>query len=142
MAYYKLNRDGTIQSRSKQVDDTWLPLSGLETKEDGSYYDYYNQDGTPDLAKEQKLVDAKALEEADKARTQAMLEGSDYNGTVVSLTKSDGDGLVQVKSGFELGLTDTVIHFENGAKLPMNVSDFPTFALWFVNERNKFFVGV
>ena len=142
MGYYKLNTDNTIQSRSKQVDDTWLPLSGLETKEDGSYYDYYKQDGTPDLIKEQELLDAKELEDADKARTQAMLNGANYNGTVVSLTKDDGDGLVQVKSGFELGLTDTVIHFENGAKLPMTVAEFPAFALWFVNERNKFFVGV
>jgi hypothetical protein len=54
MAYYKLNTDGTIQSRSKQVDDTWKPLSELETKENGEYYTYYNEDGTADLEKEMK----------------------------------------------------------------------------------------
>lgn len=79
--------------------------------------------------------------EADKARDKAMLDGLDYNGTVVSFTKNDGDGLIQVKNAFEMGLTDTIIHFDNGSKLPMNVLNFPDFALWFVTERNKFFVG-
>jgi len=50
--YYKLNNDNTIQSRSKQVDDTWLPLSELETKEDNTFATYYKLDGTIDLEKE------------------------------------------------------------------------------------------
>jgi len=147
MAYFKLNTDGTIQSRTTNPDGTWIKLELLETKIDGTLHTYYLPDMVdgkyvPDRVKEQELIDTKALEDVDKARTKAMLDGLDYKGTVVSFTKNDGDGLVQVKSGFELGITDTVIHFDNGAKMPINVLDFPDFALWFVTERNKFFVGV
>ena len=51
IGYYRLKEDSSIESRSKQVDESWLPLSDLETTEDGEYYTYYKQDGTPDLDK-------------------------------------------------------------------------------------------
>ena len=85
---------------------------------------------------------ARLKDEAEKARDEAMLAGALYNGYLVSLAKEDGDGLLQVKSAFELGLTDTVIHFKNGTKMPINVNDFLAFAGWFVTERNQFFIGV
>ena len=103
----------------------------------------------------QELVDALALEkqeqeeqalklEQSKARDEAMLAGVTYkiNDTdyQVSFTKEDGDGLVQVKSAFELGLTQTTIHFSNGTKMPISSSERLEFALWFVNKRNEFFL--
>ena len=103
----------------------------------------------------QELVDALALEkqeqeeqalklEQSKARDEAMLAGVTYkiNDTdyQVSFTKEDGDGLVQVKSAFELGLTQTTIHFSNGTKMPISSSECLEFALWFVNKRNEFFL--
>ena len=103
----------------------------------------------------QELVDVLALEkqeqeeqalklEQSKARDEAMLAGATYNlnneDYKISFIKEDGDGLVQVKSAFELGLTQTTIYFSNGTKLPISSSEFPTFALWFVNKRNEFFV--
>lgn len=78
-------------------------------------------------------------QEASKARDEAMLKGFVYNGMDISVTKDDGDGMVQVKASFELGLTSTVIHFSNGSKLPMSAEEFPAFALQFVTERGKFF---
>lgn len=94
------------------------------------------------------------LEVASRVRAEAMLQGADYNGYQVSFTAEDGNGLLQVEGGFnklkqaiELGLLPpeteikTIIHFENGTKLPMTAEEFPEFALWFVNERNKFFLG-
>lgn len=78
-------------------------------------------------------------QEASKARDEAMLKGFEYNGMDISVTKDDGDGMVQVKASFELGLTSTVIHFANGSKLPMSAEEFPAFALQFVTERGKFF---
>lgn len=78
--------------------------------------------------------------EASKVRDEAMLKGFAYNGIDISVTKDDGDGMVQVKASFELGLTSTVIHFANGSKLPMTAEEFPDFALQFVTERGKFFV--
>ena len=140
MGYYKLNTDGTIQSRSNKADDTWLPLSDLETKEDGSYYKYYNQDGTADIARIDKEVADLAKAEAEKLRDEAMLTGADYNSYQISFTKDDGDGMLQVKAGFELGLTETNIHFKNGTVLPMMATDFPVFASWFVSKRNEFFL--
>lgn len=79
-------------------------------------------------------------QEASQLRDETMLTGVDYNGYIVSLTDVDGNGMLQVKAAFEMGLTVTTIHFKNGTKLPMTVADFPAFALWFVTERNRFFV--
>lgn len=79
------------------------------------------------------------LQEASKLRDEAMLKGFVYNGMDISVTKDDGDSMVQVKVSFELGLTSTVIHFANGSKLPMTAEEFPAFALQFVTERGKFF---
>lgn len=82
----------------------------------------------------------KAIEQARKD------EGEMYtkeNGEVykVSFQKDDADGVLQVKSAFELGLSSTTIHFENGTKMPITASEFGHFALWFVEKRNSFFVG-
>lgn len=126
---------------------------------DGSIWDYDDncpdsmiKDGLIQLSDDEidniinpsKEPEMKALEAA-QARDDAMLQGFIYgtntDGTdrYISVTKDDGDGMVQVKVSFELGLTSTVIHFANGSKLPMSAEEFPTFALQFVTERGKFF---
>lgn len=74
-------------------------------------------------------------------RDSLMINGKDYNGNTISFTKDDTDGVIQVKSAFEMGLQETIIHFKCGTKLPMKVEDFNDFALWFMQERNKFFTG-
>lgn len=79
-------------------------------------------------------------QEASILRDQAMLTGIDYQGSMISLTDVDGNGMLQVKAAFEMGLPSTTIHFKNGTKLAMTAADFPAFALWFVTERNRFFV--
>jgi hypothetical protein len=86
---------------------------------------------------EQVLKQDAAKEKA--ARKSVMLTGEDYKGYAISLTSKDGNGLVQVKSAFELGLTETNIHFENGTIMPITSEDFPEFALWFIEKRNSFF---
>ena len=69
MSYYKLNTDGTIQSANTRHEG-FSPLSELTTKEDGSYYEFYNLDGTPDLV---KIAEAEATVQAQEAK-QAKLE--------------------------------------------------------------------
>ena len=59
----------------------------------------------------------------------------------VSFMKDDADGMIQVSMAFQLGLTETVIHFENGTKMPIKNTEFEEFAIWFVCKRNSFFVG-
>ena len=80
----------------------------------------------------------------NKKRYEAMLSGAPYTldgiDYQISFTKDDGDGLVQVKSAFELGLTSTTIHFDNGTKMPITSAEFGAFAAWFVTMRNEFFV--
>lgn len=116
----------------------------------------YGKDMTPMTDEEVELhinppktaeqLEAEALELADKLRDEAMLTGEIYslNGTdyKVSFTSEDGNGMLQVKAGFELGLPKTVIHFENGTKLPISASEFLPFALWFVTKRDSFFTPV
>lgn len=64
------------------------------------------------------------------------LNGVEYQ---VPFMKDDADGLMQVNAAFGLGVTDTVIHFTNGVKMPIATADFQAFALWFVTKRNAFF---
>ena len=71
MAYFKLNTDGTIQSANKQHEG-FKPLSELTTKEDGSYYTFYLEDGTPDLVAAQASIDAKIAQVAKQAKLEAL----------------------------------------------------------------------
>ena len=73
MAYYKLNTNGTFQSANKQHEG-FKPLSELTTKEDGSYYTYYNLDGTPDLVAEQEAYLTKLEEEVKQDRYKKLDE--------------------------------------------------------------------
>lgn len=88
----------------------------------------------------QAELDEIAKIEANDLRDKAMLTGVDYQGSMISLTEVDGNGMLQVKAAFEMGLAATTIHFKNGTKLAMTATAFPAFALWFVTERNRFFV--
>jgi len=94
---------------------------------------------------EEELAEQEAtrlVQEAEKARDEAMLAGAEYNGYLVSFTKEDGDGLLQVKAAFDFGLTSTIVHFKNGTNMPLTATEFLDFASWFVTERNKFFAEV
>lgn len=66
------------------------------------------------------------------------LNNVDY---VVSFMKDDADGMMQVSMAFQLGLTETVINFGNGTKMPIKSTEFEEFAFWFVGKRNSYFVS-
>ena len=113
---------------------------GVKELDDGSYS--YT---TVIIENPENYTDEALLEIASNAaRSSAMLEGDVYtlDGKEyrVSFTKDDGDGIMQVKSAFELGLTSTTIHFENGTRMPISAAEFGAFAAWFVAKRNEFFV--
>lgn len=156
MKGFKLNEDGTPQ-RCSNLDinnplyEGFKPLDLLEVDENGELYKYYLLDIDTvtgkyerDMAKITDAVNAKAESDASISRDEEMLLGVKYTlnsvDYMVSVTKDDGDGIVQVKTAFDLGATSTNIHFKNGTKMPMVVADFNAFALWFIVERNKFFV--
>ena len=107
---------------------------------DGVYSYYTGIIENPENYSDERLIEMAERE----ARKMGMLEGDTYTlGGIdyqVSFTKDDGDGLMQVKSAFELGLTSTTIHFDNGTRMPISAAEFGAFAEWFVTTRNGFFV--
>ena len=87
---------------------------------------------------------------SDEEIAEQELKQAKYDGEVYTLNdvdylvpfmKDDADGLLQVKAAFDLGVTDTVIYFTNGTKMPIKNTEFEAFAIWFVGKRNSFFVG-
>lgn len=66
------------------------------------------------------------------------LNGVDYK---ISFMKDDADGMMQASMAFQLGLTETNIHFENGTNMPIKNTEFEEFAVWFVGKRNSYFVS-
>lgn len=111
------------------------------------YQEWLAQGNIPEPEFTQAELDAqvaeKAIADAKITRDAAMLTGAVYNlngvDYQVSFTKDDGDGMVQVFLGFQMGLTNTTLHFANGTDMPVNSTDFPAFAQWFALQRNGFF---
>jgi len=95
----------------------------------------------PDTVKNNADAQAQTDAQAKIDRKQAMLTGMDYNGTMVSLTKDDGNGVQQIKTAFELGMPTVTLHCENGNKVPFaSQAEFMAFLSWFAVERGKFYV--
>lgn len=138
--FAKLDKSGLLERGSGDtIPEGYLPLDSFPKGDNGEYFEYYNEDLTPNVIKNQE----KLAIQAEKDRKNL---GEDYtkeNGELykVSFQKDDADGVMQVKSAFEMGLSDTVIHFENGTKMPITAGEFAHFALWFVEKRNSFFIG-
>ena len=103
-----------------------------------------NEDGTTEL------FDFRTAEEIAEQTLKEEIAFKKSNGEVYTLNnvdyqvpfmKDDAYGVLQVKSAFDLGITNTVIYFTNGTKMPIQASEFMDFAVWFANKRNSFFVG-
>lgn len=75
----------------------------------------------------------------EEIQNRTKRDGEDYNGYQIPFMNDDALALMQVKSAFEMGVTSTNIEFTNGTVMPMNVTEFQEFAVWFVNKRNSFF---
>ena len=133
--FYKVIDNKAQVGSGTPPDNTWVVYEvGQEPKE---LLDLL------EVEREEQEEQALKLEQS-KARDEAMLAGDVYSlnniDYKISFTKDDGDGLVQVKSAFELGLTNTTIHFENGTNMQISSSEFTAFASWFVTKRNEFFI--
>ena len=86
------------------------------------------------------------LQEELKAHEDRKNLGIDYTNLEdqvykVSLTNDDANGLIQVKTAFEMGITETNFYFENGTIVPLKSIDDLLHLGQFVSiERNKFFL--
>ena len=109
MSYYKLNTDGTIQSANTRHEG-FSPLSELTTKEYGSYYEFYNLDGTPDLVKiaqeeatVQAQVDKQAKLEALATLTVTTTAGNEFDGDDTARS----DMMAAIQASEILGVTSS-----------------------------------
>ena len=135
---YELRQENPNMSIPDNTDCSFLGYEFLEEVEQPKQEGFYAVEVAP-VNNKQTWELIPIVKTAEELRAEAMIQGAEYNGYQISFTKDDGDGLMQVKTAFDLGLTETVIHFDCGTKMPMKVEDFNAFALWFVNKRNEFF---
>lgn len=127
------------------VKDKNLQKITLELDKNGNRYQKYSKtvkNGVllkdDDFIKQQELFKQKELISKQKK------EGVEYkyNDKIykISLTTQDQNGLNAVKSGFELGLEHTNFNFKNGTIFKITKDNFRELALFFVKERNKFYI--
>lgn len=96
---------------------------------------------------EPEFTDEELLkQEETKTRLDRKNPGIDYtnlSGDIykVSLTNDDANGLIQVKTAFEMGITETNFYFENGTVVPLkSIDDLLHLGQFISIERNKFFL--
>lgn len=149
MKYFLIDDSGIVKQVQPYFEEGFMEtdrddvVCGMVMNKDGSF-------SLPPKTPEQ--IKSEEEYQASQARDEAMLKGFDYNGYQCSVTKDDGDGMMQVeaafikiKRGIELGLIppntpiSTVIHFKNGTKLPIAENEFEAFSILFSIERGKFF---
>lgn len=141
--FYIENQGDTIKFIQTKLDievsEGQIKLTEEEFKQYDNIWDYHIVGG--ELVKNQALINIKAEAEAryisKKEGVIYTLNGIEYK---ISFMKDDGDGVIQVKNAFDLGVTNTIIHFTNGTKMPITSSEFMEFAIWFANKRNNFFI--
>ena len=63
MAYGKLNTDGTLISANTKIDDTFVSLDLFSKDENGDYYEFYNEDYTPNFTRITQKAETKAKQE-------------------------------------------------------------------------------
>ena len=123
---------GIDDGQEELIQESWVELSDEELAE------LLNPKPTPEQVAESERATAKAERaEAMLRGAPYMLDGIEYK---ISFTSEDGNGMMQVRTAFDLGVEATTIHFSNGTKMPITSAEFGAFAAWFVQKRNEFFV--
>jgi hypothetical protein len=116
----------TLMEKTKKADNEFSPFAGLiNSVLDLGSFEY------EDISAEY------LIEKAKNEGAVYNLNGVDYK---ISLTSDDAVGLMQIKTAFDLGVTNTVLHCANGTKVPLTPPDLMPLAQWFTQKRNQFFV--
>jgi hypothetical protein len=116
----------TLMDKTKKSDNEFSPFAGLiYSVLDLTTFSY------EDISAEYQI------EKAKKEGAVYNLNGVNYT---ISLTSDDAVGLMQIKTAFDLGVTNTVLHCVNGTKVPLTPPDLMPLAQWFTQKRNQFFV--
>jgi len=127
------------------VKDKNLQKITLELDKNGNRYQKYSKivkDGI--LLKDDDFIKQQELSKQKELISKQKFKGVEYkyndNIYKISLTTQDQNGLNAVKSGLELGLEYTNFNFENGTVFKITTDNFKELALFFVKERNKFYI--
>ena len=103
LKFYKIENNQLILGSGTKVptgfSEDW---SILATKEDGSYYTYYNEDGTVDLVKEQAEADAKAKQEAEAIKDEQLKKLTVTIGSG-KVFYADAESRIDLRDAIELG---------------------------------------
>ena len=78
-----LENDGRFEKKLEAMTGTAEDVTEYSYQVDVWYYTYYNEDGTPDLVKEQELADIKAYKELKQAKELAK--------SVITVTTTNGN---------------------------------------------------
>jgi hypothetical protein len=116
----------TLMEKTKKSDNEFSPFAGLM----GSILDLTTFE-YEDISGEY------LIERMKKEGAIYILNDVNYK---ISLTSDDAVGLMQIKTAFDLGVTNTVLHCANGTKVPLTPPDLMPLAQWFTQKRNQFFV--
>jgi len=127
------------------VKDKNLQKITLELDKNENRYQKYSKivkDGI--LLKDDDFIKQQELSKQKELISKQKFKGVEYkyndNIYKISLTTQDQNGLNAVKSGLELGLEYTNFNFENGTVFKITTDNFKELALFFVKERNKFYI--
>lgn len=98
-----------------------------------SNFEYPSEESIQEELEAQSIYDRKYL-----GIDYTNLEDKIYK---VSLTNDDANGLIQVKTAFEMGIVETNFYFENGTVVPLkSIDDLLHLGQFVSTERNKFFL--
>lgn len=138
----------TIQTVKEQGNGYLLNGNMSVPKADGnSEYELIKQWLAEGNTPEPEFTEEEIIEQEEtKARLDRKNLGIDYTNLSedvykVSLTNEDANGLIQVKTAFEFGITETNFECSNGTIVPIkSLEDLLHLGEFVVTERNKFFV--
>ena len=127
------------------VKDKNLQKVTLELDKNGNRYQKYSKTVENEiLLKDDEFIKQQELFKQKELISKQKSEGVDYkyNDKIykISLTTQDQNGLNAVKSALELGIEYTNFNFENGTIFKITTDNFKELALFFVKERNKFYI--
>lgn len=135
MGWYDSNIHTTIPIPKVEVTETvWQEALNINA----NYYD-----GKAFSHKAPTLTDVEVANQVIYDRKYLGIDYTNLEDEVykVSLTNDDANGLIQVKTAFEFGVTETNFYFENGTVVPLKSIDDLLHLGQFVSiERNKFFL--
>lgn len=140
----ELDKDSGEVLKAGYYDISNIPTPNIEVTnevwENAINANAYDKDTKAFIVKDFRTTEEIAEAEFKQAKAEGeiyTLNDVDYK---VPFMKDDADGLMQVNAAFQLGITNTVIYFSNGTKMPIQATEFQEFTVWFVTKRNSFFI--